>query len=174
MSTVTIGGHVLESEENMNESTCSSAFQTKLRQAIVGCEVIKHADKSMIGMVDASVTFRKQTLWMEYKFIGPTTKGVLGSTFLSRGEWSPSQVANASSTQADTARRLAEAGHCIYLFWVLDHTALRKRIGSVVLWHPISGYVYRAVSTDEMVGVVCNILTNTKLLELVETGCSQT
>ena len=39
----------------MNESTVSSTFQTKLRQTLAGIEVIKHADKSMIGMRSGSV-----------------------------------------------------------------------------------------------------------------------
>jgi hypothetical protein len=106
----------------MNESTCSSKFQTDLRKALPGCEVIKHADKSMIGMVDASFTYNKKTVWCEYKFIGPTTKGVYAA-FMHDGWWTPSQVANASPTQFEMAKRLATAGHCVYLFWVLDNEA---------------------------------------------------
>jgi hypothetical protein len=143
----------------MNESTCSSAFQKKLRLALPGAEVIKHADKSMIGMVDASVTFNKQTLWMEYKFIAAHTKGVTAE-FLKTGRWNPAQVASASPTQFKTACRLAGAGHCIYLFWVLDNLALRKRVGSVVLWHPISKRIYKTNSTDEMVDLVRCIMVN--------------
>lgn len=56
----------------MNETTVSAGkngFQPKMREALPGCEVIKHADKSMIGMVDASLTANKHTVWIEYKFI---------------------------------------------------------------------------------------------------------
>lgn len=122
----------------MNESSVSSAFQTKLRQALPDAVVIKHADKSMIGMVDASVTFNNKTVWMEYKIIKPVTKGVEGRAFMKRGEWSPLLVASASPTQFDFAKGLARAGRCVYLFWVLDHEAIRLRIKHVVLWHPIS------------------------------------
>jgi hypothetical protein len=131
----------------MNESTVSSKFQSDLRKALPGCEVIKHADKSMIGMVDASVTYNKKTLWLEYKFICPTTKGVVASEFNNLGAWSPKDVAEASPTQAATARRLATSGYCCYLFWVLDHAALRKRVGYVLLWHPITGTIERVEPT---------------------------
>ena len=84
----------------MNESTVSSKFQSQLRQALPGCVVIKHADKSMIGMVDASVTFNNKTVWMEYKYIRPATSGVNGRKFMKDGVWSPLEVASASPTQA--------------------------------------------------------------------------
>lgn len=151
----------------MNESTTSSKFQTDFRKAVLGAEVIKHADKSMIGMVDASITFNKRTLWIEYKFIGPKTKGV-DSAFMRDGVWSPEQVAEASPTQAATARRLAHAGHCIYLFWVLDHAALRKRVGYVTLWHPISGREYRLHPTS-VVDDIAVLLQETGPLKLLET-----
>lgn len=138
----------------MNESTVSSDFQTKLRRAFPGCEVIKHADKSMIGCLDASITARKKTLWAEYKFIGPNTKGVTAA-FMDRGEWSPEAVASASPTQYATACRLAVAGHAWYLFWVLDHLALRKRVARVCLWHPITKQLIGLEDTNEAVFRVC-------------------
>lgn len=134
----------------MNESTCSSKFQTDLRSALPGSEVIKHADKSMIGMVDASVTAYKKTLFIEYKFIGPKTKGVTAD-FMKTGRWSPHDVAEASPTQAELARKLALAGHCIYLFWVLDPFAVRKRVGSVLMWHPITKQQFVLEDTAEAV-----------------------
>lgn len=138
----------------MNESTCSSKFQTDLRRALPGSEVIKHADKSMIGMVDASVTSNRKTLWIEYKFIGPQTKGVTGE-FMRCGAWSPQLVADASPTQAAKARSLATAGHCIYLFWVLDPTAVRKRVAYVQMWNPINGESINLADTDEAIHRVC-------------------
>lgn len=122
----------------MNESSCSSKFQADLRKALPGCEVIKHADKSMIGMVDASVTFNQKTVWLEYKYIMPKTKGVQWRPFLKEGIWNPLDVASASPTQFDMAKRLARAGHCFYLFWVLDHEAIRLKIRHVMLWCPIT------------------------------------
>jgi hypothetical protein len=136
----------------MNESTCSSKFQTDLRQALPTAEVIKHADKSMIGMVDASVTACKQpTLWIEYKFIGPKTKGVNAAAFMKSGSWCPHDVAMASPTQYAKARRLAAAGRCVYLFWVLDPFAIRKRVRSVVMWHPITEKAVVMENTAEAV-----------------------
>jgi hypothetical protein len=123
----------------MNESSVSSKFQTDIRNTIPGCEVIKHADKSMIGMLDASYTHMGQTTWVEYKYIRPCTKGVNAKTFMRDGVWSPEEVAGASPTQYAMARRLANAGHACYLFWVLDHEAIRQRIKHIVLWHPITG-----------------------------------
>lgn len=134
----------------MNESTVSSKFQTDLRQALPGAVVIKHADKSMIGMVDASVTFNNKTVWMEYKYIRPATKGVTAA-FMKTGQWSPLDVASASPTQFAFAQSLARAGRCIYLFWVLDHEALRQRIRNVVLWHPIHQRVYEYPNTVAVV-----------------------
>lgn len=152
----------------MNESTVSSKFQTKLREALPGCVVVKHADKSMIGMVDASFTINKLTLWCEYKFIGPVTKGVMGSEFMQTGEWSPEVIAAASPTQFATAKRLATSGHCIYLFWVMDHQALRKRVAYVTLWHPITGKRYDMKPT-KVVAWVVDYLNGVRSLELLET-----
>lgn len=121
----------------MNESSVSSKFQTQLRQALPGCVVIKHADKSMIGMVDASVTFNNQTVWMEYKYIKPATKGVAWREFMKTGAWEPRNVASASPTQFEFAKGLARAGRCVYLFWVLDNEALRQRTKHIIMWHPI-------------------------------------
>lgn len=135
----------------MNEASVSSAFQTKLRQALPGAVVIKHADKSMIGMVDASVTFNNKTVWMEYKIIKPVTKGVEGRAFMKRGEWSPLAVASASPTQFEFAKGLARAGRCVYLFWVLDHEAIRLRIKHVLLFNPIDGWQMVFPNTDAVV-----------------------
>lgn len=140
----------------MNESTCSSKFQTDLRKALPGCEVIKHADKSMIGCLDASVTGFKKTLWLEYKFIGPTTKGV-GAEFMHGGVWHPLRVAEASPTQFAMAQRLARAGYAFYIFWVLDYKGLRKRVDYVVLWNPITGE-YTNMQPGELVASVAAIL----------------
>lgn len=122
----------------MNESTVSSAYQKLFRETVPGVELIKHADKSMIGLPDASVTYNKRTLWTEYKFIGPKTKGVTAD-FMRNGVWSPQAVAEASPTQAAMVKRLATAGHALYIFWVLDHTARRKKVAYIEIWHPITG-----------------------------------
>lgn len=122
----------------MNESTVSSKFQTDLREALPQAVVIKHADKSMIGMVDASVTYSKKTVWIEYKLITPQTKGVSAKEFNASGTWSAETVAASSPTQFDMAKRLAASGNAVYLFWVLDHAGLRKRVVRVVLWNPIT------------------------------------
>jgi hypothetical protein len=140
----------------MNESTCSSKFQSDMRKALPGCVLIKHADKSMIGCLDASLTANKVTLWLEYKFIGPQTKGVTAE-FMRDGVWHPLAVAQASPTQFDMARRLAAAGRAYYLFWVLDHEGLRKRVGYVVLWHPITGE-YLKLKPTELVAYVMGLV----------------
>lgn len=137
----------------MNESTVSSAFQKMLREALPGAVVVKHADKSMIGMVDASATFNKKTLWMEYKFIGPNTKGVTAE-FMRDGVWSLEAVASASPTQYEMAKKLAIAGHALYLFWVLDHKAIRKKVAYVLAWHPVSKKAIRLTGNSEAVTLV--------------------
>jgi hypothetical protein len=121
----------------MNESTVSSAFQTLFRQTVPEAVVVKHADKSMIGMPDASITYNKKTLWLEYKFIGPKTKGVTVG-FMRHGVWSPHAVATSSPTQHDMMKRLAVAGNALYIFWVLDHKATRKKASHIITWHPIT------------------------------------
>lgn len=147
----------------MTESSVSSKFQADLRKALPGCEVIKHADKSMIGMVDASVTFNKKTIWMEYKYIRPATGGVRWRDFMHEGLWEPKTVAMTSPTQYATACRLATAGHCCYLFWVLDHEALRQKIKHVMLWHPINGVQMLFKDTTELVETVVKTLVTGKL-----------
>ena len=142
----------------MTESSLSSKFQTELRKALPGCEVIKHADKSMIGMVDASVTYNKTTVWMEYKYIRPATAGVVWREFLHKGVWTPLAVAQASPTQFETTKRLAHAGHCCYLFWVLDHEAIRMKIKHIVMWHPISDKQRWFHDTNELVAYLCDVL----------------
>jgi hypothetical protein len=135
----------------MNESRVSTKFQTLLRQALPEAVVVKHADRSMIGMVDASVTYNKKTIWLEYKYVAPKTAGVAWRPFLHDGVWDPLSVASASPTQLEMAKRLAIAGHCYYLFWVLDHTALRMKIKHVVLWDPINGGQTVFPDTDAVV-----------------------
>lgn len=141
----------------MNESTVSSAYQKKLREALPGAVVVKHADKSMIGLVDSSVTFNKMTLWIEYKLITPTTKGV-HSYFAHTGDWNCEEVAASSPTQYDMAKKLASSGHCIYLFWVLDHNALRKRVAYIQAWHPITKRSVRLYGNGAVVTFVHGIL----------------
>jgi len=143
----------------MNEASVSSAFQTQLRNALPGAVVIKHRDASMIGMVDASVTFNNHTVWMEYKIIKPVTKGVEGRAFMKTGVWSPLAVASASPTQFEFAKGLAKAGRCVYLFWVLDHEAIRMRIKHVILWHPINGVELVFPNTDSVVWYFSELLS---------------
>ena len=112
-------------------------------------------------------TFNKRTLWVEYKFIGPKTKGV-HADFMRDGVGTPAQVAEASPTQAATARRLAQVGHCIYLFWVLDYAALRKRVGYVTLWHPITRKVEH-IPPIKLVDRIHSLLTDALSLEILET-----
>jgi hypothetical protein len=147
----------------MNESTVSSAFQKRFRETVPEAVVIKHADKSMIGMVDASITYNKRTLWVEYKFIGPNTKGVTAH-FLKSGIWSPHAVASASPTQFDMARRLATTGNCLYLFWVLDHQAVRKRVAYITAWHPITQAMQMFADNDGVVDYVLGNMTGSVTL----------
>jgi hypothetical protein len=134
----------------MNESTVSSAFQKLFREMVQGAVLVKHADKSMIGLPDASVTYNKVTLWMEYKFIGPKTKGV-AAEFRSWGNWSPDCVAEASPTQYDMMQRLGKAGNALYLFWVLDNSAKRKKVRYITTWDPITHQHYYIYSNRELV-----------------------
>lgn len=143
----------------MNESTVSSAFQTLFRQTVPGAEVIKHADKSMIGMCDASITFNKKTLWLEYKFIGPKTKGVTAQ-FMRDGGWNQQLVAVASPTQYDMMKRLAVAGNAFYISWVLDHKATRKKVGYISVWHPIIGSRLCFNTNQELIAWLHHLLLN--------------
>lgn len=110
----------------MNESTVSSAFQRKFRETYPEAVLVKLADKSMIGLVDAFVSMNGNTLFMEYKIVTP----------LRDGSWDPEKIAAASPTQYAMAKRLATAAYCVYLFFVLDHEGLRKRIKYIKMWHP--------------------------------------
>lgn len=147
----------------MNESTVSSTFQTLFRQTVPGAEVIKHADKSMIGMCDASITFNKKTLWLEYKFIGPKTKGVHAG-FMRDGLWNGEIVAEASPTQFAMMKRLAKAGNAFYISWVLDHKATRKKVGYISLWHPITSLFVKFKTNQDLVTWLHNLLVNSQNL----------
>ena len=144
----------------MNESTVSSAFQKVFRERVPGVVLVKHADKSMIGLPDASVTHNKRTLWMEYKFIGPKTKGVYAD-FMRDGAWSIMDVVTASPTQYDMMCRLGRAGLSIYVFWVLNHKARKKQVEHIVTWNPITGETKTWASNLEVVTyVLTNFLTS--------------
>lgn len=140
----------------MNESTVSSAFQTLFRQTVPDAVVIKHSDKSMIGMPDASITLNKKTLWLEYKFIGPKTKGV-NAQFMRDGDWDSKVVAEASPTQYEMMRRLATSGNALYIFWVLDPKATRKKVWYQATWNPITS-VYMHFGSNH--ALVTYVLTN--------------
>lgn len=146
---------VLERENNkaMNESTVSSKFQADLRKALPGCEVIKHADKSMIGLPDASITFNKRTIWVEYKLVVPRVDG----------SWDHEKIAAASPTQFQRCKNLAQVGHCIYLFWVVDHAALRKRVGYVVVWNPVMGWTEKFYQPSQVVEFFRDALSSGEL-----------
>lgn len=139
----------------MNESTVSTAFQKLFRETIPGAVLVKHADKSMIGLPDASITCNKRTLWLEYKFIGPKTKGV-NAKFMLTGAWFPNLVAESSPTQADMVRRLARSGHALYIFWVVDTKALKKKVGYISVWHPITGLHLNFNSNHDVVTFLRN------------------
>lgn len=51
-----------------DEKSASAPFMKDLRQLLPGAEVIKHADSSMIGLPDCSVTFNTHVAWLEFKF----------------------------------------------------------------------------------------------------------
>ena len=71
------------------------------------------------------------------------------------GVWSPIEVASASPTQFEFAKGLARAGRCVYLFWVLDHEALRLRIKHVVLWCPIQQVQLVFSDTQALIEHLC-------------------
>lgn len=148
-----------EGGNTMNESTVSSAFQALFRQTVPEAVVIKHSDKSMIGMPDASITYNKKTLWLEYKFIGPKTKGVTAQ-FMCDGWWSGYDVAAVSPTQFDMVKRLVMAGNALYVFWVLDFQAKRKKIAYIQTFNPITCEWRTFNSNHDLVThVLTNILT---------------
>ena len=95
----------------------------------------------MIGCPDATVTAERQTLWLEYKIVTP----------LRDGSWQPEKIAENSPKQYRMMRDLACCGRALYIFWVVDHLALRKRVGSVVLWHPLTYQQFRCEDTCEAV-----------------------
>jgi len=94
-----------------SESSVSSALLKKLREN-QDLEVFKHADVGMKGLPDSSATGYGRTLWMEFKLHQPAK----------HGEWTTPEKELAyfqkeAPTQAETCKRLAAKGRCVYIIW---------------------------------------------------------
>ena len=116
----------------MKESTVLAGFLKDLRGLSSDLVVLKHADLSMIGMVDFSVTKWGMTQFWEAKLVLP------GRDMDRFGNWSPLAIASASPRQFELAKRL----RAWYIFFVVPHGAKRKRVGEWVLWHPMIHVTY--------------------------------
>jgi len=100
------------------ETKVSSPFMTGLRE-LPGSKVFKHSDGSMIGMVDASLTWREKTLWMEFKayLLDDVIESLLDSEDLLAMHLIGLARKDAE-TQAQLALDLDSTSVCFYVIWV--------------------------------------------------------
>jgi hypothetical protein len=91
----------------------------KLRDELPGAEVIKHADGSMIGLPDCSVTFNTHVAWIEFKFdfLDDKIEDLLDDTELLSIFLLNRHRKNAE-TQYEKVRSLGRQALGIYLFFV--------------------------------------------------------
>lgn len=95
----------------MNEASKTGPLLTELRRRLPGAVVVKHADKSMISMCDASVTHDKRTTWFEIKLFRPPKRW--------DGETVPfKEIAEESKAQFAMMKALAREGYAYYIFFV--------------------------------------------------------
>jgi hypothetical protein len=137
-----------QGELAMNESTVSSPFMEKLRLRLPGAIVLKHHDASTIALPDCSVTWRKRTVWFEFKLWVPTAEWLRGASSVPF-----EKIVSSHPTQLELCRRIAEQGHCFYVIWV-------KKSKHITIWHP-AGYFINSVaysSTPEVVEAAARII----------------
>lgn len=82
-----------------------------LKQQLPGSVVLRHEDLFRAGIPDTTVTWKKQTWWLEVKHATPEIDG--------------------TGIQLHTARQLADQGHCLFVVYYQDETATRT-----LLLHP--------------------------------------
>jgi hypothetical protein len=91
----------------MNEASVTGDLLEKIRMAAPSAVLFKHADKSTKGMPDVSMSWRRKTVWMEFKYVKKLKEGLfsekhLGNIFLH----DPAQML--------TMRRLARSAHASF------------------------------------------------------------
>jgi hypothetical protein len=79
----------------MTEATLTKKTTDACAKLMVGCVILKHADKASAGHPDTSITWHGNTLWVEFKHANPS--------FKSQG------------IQELTCSRLALHGLCVYV-----------------------------------------------------------
>lgn len=144
----------------MTESSVSSPFMTLLRQELPGSVVVKHADKSFIGLPDCSVNWNSRTLWLEFKLIilieevGKEVTIKTGSKSQKVIARFPVQeytlervcraVAEESPVQFELVKRLdIQAWAAYYVVWV-------RKQKKIFLWNPNSQEVVHQFSNNSM------------------------
>jgi hypothetical protein len=118
----------------MTEATALAAFMQKLRAQLQDAVVMKHADLGLKGMPDCSITYQGLTLWLEAKLLDALREHTCFPGHDCLPKAIQKRVAG-SPVQLNVCRRLARAGHCLYLIWF--------RKAGLVFWDPL---------TEEIVG----------------------
>lgn len=131
----------------MNESSVSSPWMKGMRLALHEAKVIKHRDASFIGLPDCSISYRKQTVWFEFKlWIPPKTWDQVAIPVM--------DVASASRAQFQMMLDLGrEASASYYIMWA-------KKSKHIALWNPRTCFYHQCTTTADMIKFVANILNN--------------
>jgi hypothetical protein len=142
----------------MNETTKLSTFLKKLRAAIPGAVIFKHADKATRDIPDVSITWRKRTTWLEAKLV------LVSDSFSLSVCWENQipclKIAEESKTQFFTAYSLAVDGHCWYLFFI-------KKSKGCLLWHPVTKVKIPFNNQDDLVAYLRNNILNENPLNVL-------
>lgn len=111
----------------MKESTVSAPFMKQMRERLPGSVVIKHSDKSMIGVMDCSITWRRRPgTWVEFKLVNCPMGAMIPTVMRKRNAINPDfdwkglliETAKKSPTQWQFSQKMAMQGFSFHIMWV--------------------------------------------------------
>jgi hypothetical protein len=141
------------------ESAVSGPFMTGIRAALPGAQVLKHADRSFIGMGDCSVTWNQTISWLEFKCWIPGVRW--------DGHDIPVQkIAMESKAQLEFMQKMSAHAHLsAYICWAWKSRRIALWVLDPIDLVPKIDY-YK--TTPEVIEVVRRMLMGLKTQRIVE------
>lgn len=111
----------------MKESTVSAPFMKQMRERLPGSVVIKHSDKSMIGVMDCSITWRRRPgTWVEFKLVNCPMGAMIPTVMRKRNAIKPdydwkslvTTVGKKSPTQWEFSQKMGREGLSFHVVWI--------------------------------------------------------
>lgn len=133
------------------EAKLSSPFMKELRALLPGAEVIKHADTSLIGLPDCSVTYNTHVAWLEFKadFLDDRIEDLLGDPEL-LASFLMGRHTKGAETQHEKVKSMGRQGLALYVFFV-NKTC-------VLLVEPLQGLTRKCADAHEAASLVATIM----------------